>query len=100
MKDKLRKAFLFGIGAMAATGEKIDDLIDELIAKGEVTSDEGKKIMDEWKEKVKANQRELGDRIKEEINKVISKLDLATKKDIEELRARLDAIEQKLNEKI
>lgn len=100
MKDKLRKAILFGIGAMAATGEKIDDLIDELVAKGEVTSEEGKKIMDEWKEKVKANQRELGDRIKDEINKVISKLDLATKKDIDELRARLDAIEQKLNEKI
>lgn len=97
MKDKLKKAFLIGIGAMAATGEKIDELVDELVAKGDVTAEEGKKILDEYKEKVKANQQDISSKAKEELSKMLDKMNLATKNDLEEIKARLDAIEQKLN---
>jgi polyhydroxyalkanoate synthesis regulator phasin len=97
MKDKLKKAFLIGIGAMATTGEKIDELVDELVAKGDVTAEEGKKILDEYKEKVKANQQDMSNKAKEELSKMLDKMNLATKKDLEEIKARLDAIEQKLN---
>ncbi|MBZ4665325.1 hypothetical protein [Mahella sp.] len=97
MKDKLKKAFLIGIGAMAATGEKIDELVDELVAKGDVTAEEGKKILDQYKEKVKANQQDISSKAKEELSKMLDKMNLATKKDLEEIKARLDAIEQKLN---
>jgi len=55
MKDAFKKALLLGIGAMAATGEKVDSLIDELVAKGEVTAEEGKRILNEYKEKVKSD---------------------------------------------
>jgi len=81
MKDAFKKALLLGIGAMAATGEKVDSLIDELVAKGEVTAEEGKRILNEYKEKVKSDPN------------------LATKTDLEEIKARLDAIEKKLNNK-
>ncbi|AEE97052.1 phasin family protein [Mahella australiensis] len=98
MKDKLKKAFLIGIGAMAATGEKIDELVDELVAKGDVTAEEGKKILDEYKEKVKANQQDMSNKVKEELSKMLDKMNLATKKDLEEIKVRLDAIERKLND--
>lgn len=50
--DGFKDIFLAGIGAMAITGEKTKDLVDQLISKGELTVDQGKQINTELKHKV------------------------------------------------
>ena len=50
--DGFKDIFLAGIGAMAITGEKTKELVDQLIAKGELTVDQGKEINSELKHKV------------------------------------------------
>ncbi|RBP97293.1 hypothetical protein CRD60_07655 [Bifidobacterium aemilianum] len=47
--DGLRKVFLAGIGAMATTVEKSQDLVDELVKKGELTVEQGKALNTELK---------------------------------------------------
>jgi hypothetical protein len=42
--DGFKNIFLAGIGAMAITGEKSKELVDQLVAKGELTVDQGKQI--------------------------------------------------------
>lgn len=49
--DGFKDIFLAGVGAMAITGEKAKDLIDQLIEKGEITVDQGKQINSELKHK-------------------------------------------------
>lgn len=49
--DGFKDIFLAGVGAMAITGEKTKDLVDQLIAKGELTVDQGKQINSELKHK-------------------------------------------------
>lgn len=49
--DGFKDIFLAGIGAMAITGEKTRDLVDQLISKGELTVDQGKQINTELKHK-------------------------------------------------
>ena len=49
--DGLKDIFLAGVGAMAITGEKAQDLIGQLIEKGEITVDQGKQINSELKHK-------------------------------------------------
>lgn len=49
--DGFKDIFLAGIGAMAITGEKTKDLVDQLISKGELTVDQGKQINSELKHK-------------------------------------------------
>lgn len=51
LTDGFKDIFLAGIGAMAITGEKTKDLVDQLIAKGELTVDQGKQINSELKHK-------------------------------------------------
>ena len=41
-----------GIGALAITGEKAKEVVDQLIAKGEITVDQGKQINSELTRKV------------------------------------------------
>ena len=49
LSDDLKKAFLFGVGAIAKTSEKSKKLIDELIERGALTVEQGKTLNEELK---------------------------------------------------
>ena len=49
--DGFKDIFFAGIGALAITGEKAKEVVDQLIAKGELTVDQGKQINTELKHK-------------------------------------------------
>lgn len=51
LSDGFKDIFLAGIGAMAITGEKTKELVDQLISKGELTVEQGKQINTELKHK-------------------------------------------------
>ena len=45
--EGLRKIFLAGVGALAATAEKGQELVNNLVARGELTVEQGKKLNSE-----------------------------------------------------
>ena len=49
--DGFKNIFLAGIGAMAYTGEKGKEVIDQLVAKGEITLDQGRELNEELQRK-------------------------------------------------
>ena len=49
--DAFKNIFLAGIGAMAYTGEKGKEIIDQLVEKGEITLDQGKELNEELSRK-------------------------------------------------
>ncbi|WKY46322.1 phasin family protein [Eubacteriaceae bacterium ES3] len=51
--EDLKKIFLAGVGAVAATAEKSQELIDELVEKGELTVEQGKVLNEELKHNIK-----------------------------------------------
>lgn len=50
--DGFKDIFLAGIGALSMSGEKAKELVDRLIARGEITVEQGKSINSELKHKV------------------------------------------------
>lgn len=50
--DGLRKVFLAGVGALAITVEKSQEIVDDLVKKGELTVEQGKALNAELKHKV------------------------------------------------
>jgi poly(hydroxyalkanoate) granule-associated protein len=63
--DGLRTVFLAGVGALATTAEKGQELINDLVKKGELTVEQGKALntelkhkADEVKDDVKAQSEE------------------------------------------
>ncbi|HAK71681.1 phasin family protein [Bifidobacterium sp. UBA6881] len=50
--DGLRKVFLAGVGALATTVEKGQEIVDDLVKKGELTVEQGKALNAELKHKV------------------------------------------------
>ncbi|MCG2727872.1 MAG: hypothetical protein L6244_04395 [Candidatus Methanoperedenaceae archaeon] len=64
MSDMFRKMGLFGIGIITLTQEKVEEFSQEMIKKGEISKEEGKKFV---KEVLSEKEKQLKD-IEEKIN--------------------------------
>ena len=56
--EGLRKVFLAGVGALATTVEKGQELVDDLVKKGELTVEQGKALNTELKRKAEEVKEE------------------------------------------
>lgn len=53
LSEEMKKVFLAGVGAVAVTAEKSKELLDQLVAKGELSVEQGKVLNEELKRKAK-----------------------------------------------
>lgn len=94
--DNLKKLLLAGIGAVAVTAEKSKDVLDELVEKGELTVEQGKALNEELKHNIKKTVKEnVNVSVKpsspEELDELLDKM---TPDQIEELKARLNVLNE------
>jgi len=99
MSDYLRKGFLLGLGAAISGKEKLNEKLDELVNRNELTREEAKSVMKNFVEKGELKTEEWDLKQKEQRKKAAEEIGLATKEDIQELRARLTVLEDRLEEK-
>lgn len=59
--DGLRKVFLAGVGALATTVEKGQEIVDDLVKKGELTVEQGKALNTELKRKAEEVKEQQSD---------------------------------------
>jgi polyhydroxyalkanoate synthesis regulator phasin len=96
MKESVRKLGLIGAGLWAITEDKINDLVKELVDKGDISKDEGKKVIQDMLEERKKQKIDLEKKISEKIQESISKTDIFTKKDMHELESRIETLEEEI----
>ncbi len=92
MFDILRKALLAGIGAQ----EKVKELIDELIKKGELSESEGAKLVKEWTEKAEKSTDTIAKTVSETVKSTIERLRLPSKEEIGKINEKIDDILRRL----
>ncbi|MCK5594063.1 MAG: phasin family protein [Candidatus Aenigmarchaeota archaeon] len=88
-----RKVGLFGIGVAAITKDKADALVKDLIKKGDLNKDEGKKLVAEIVEKSKKSTKDLETTVNRQVKDLLNKTDVATKKEIKVLEAKIKKLE-------
>lgn len=92
LSDGLKKIFLAGVGAAATTAEAAKDLVDQLVAKGELTVEQGKVLNEELRHNVKEKVNDhVTVNIIREYKDVMNAVDRMNKEERELLRARLNA---------
>lgn len=97
MRESIRKLGLIGAGLWAITEDKIDDLVKELVDKGDISKEEGKKKLSKICLKNEKKQKlDLEKKISEKIQESISKTDIFTKKDMHELESRIETLEEEI----
>ncbi len=96
MTDILKKMMLTGIGLAAVSKDKLDEIIKDMIAKGSMTEQEGRKYVEEMTNYAEKAKGEFEKQVDNYVEKAIERMDLARKQDLEELQATVLDIQKKL----
>jgi polyhydroxyalkanoate synthesis regulator phasin len=96
MVDQLKKALLAGLGSAAYTYEKASKVIDDMVAKGKLTVEDGKELSQELKRNIAEKGEKIRPITKEDLSQILSDANFVTKDEFEDLKNRLAKLEEKL----
>ena len=97
MADSLiEKVLLLGIGAASLTREKIIELSDELVRRGQMTREEGQKFVDEAVIRAEKEGGQMADRVGDAFQDTLKTLGIAGRASLDELEHRVAVLEAKV----
>ncbi|MCL6458611.1 MAG: hypothetical protein K6T85_11455, partial [Gorillibacterium sp.] len=91
MSDLLRKAISLGVGLAVASKEKIEQLADEMVVKGELGKNDSKEFVKQMIAKGEEQRGQMKTMVQDQVRRVLEELDVATKRDVQKLEERLEA---------
>jgi polyhydroxyalkanoate synthesis regulator phasin len=89
MLEVIKKSILAGIGALALTEEKVQEVIDEFVQKGQITQKEGESLVNEIQKVIDDHKAKLTTMIDEHVKSLLDGLNLVTKNDLAEMEKNL-----------
>ncbi|MFZ2410532.1 MAG: phasin family protein [Candidatus Methanoperedens sp.] len=94
MSEMFRKMGLFGIGVISLTQEKIEEFTQEMVKKGEISKDEGKKFVKEMLSEQEKQLKEIEEKINEKVRENLKKSGVVMKSDIASLERKIEKLEK------
>jgi polyhydroxyalkanoate synthesis regulator phasin len=98
MSDFLKKAFSLGLGLTLVSKEKVEQIVDDLVKRGELAPAESKALVEKLLDRGDEEQARLKDWINEQVANALKQTGMASTKDVEELTRRVAELEIKLSE--
>jgi poly(hydroxyalkanoate) granule-associated protein len=95
MLDTVRKVWLAGLGTLELTEEKLEELLRDLIKRGELTEQEARTFAQQSKQRLAARRDELQREVREAVQRALRGFDVATRQDIEALTRRVEELEKR-----
>ena len=99
MEDVLKKALNLGLGTLLLTKEKVEDVVGELVKKGEVGHEEAEKLVSDLIEKGEKGKEEIEAKLEKIVKTVTAKLDFPTRKEFSELKSEIERLKENLEKK-
>ncbi len=99
MLEFIKKAIFISAGLASLTAEKIEQAVEEIVKKGELSEPQGKEFIRDLKEISAKAKKEMGERIERRVNDTLRKLSIPTRKEVEELKARIEELEKAAEKK-
>ena len=96
--ESLRRVLLASVGVVALTIEEMGELVDKLVERGEIAEQEGRKLVNELREKRKKTTDEAEDVASTRMREMMDKMDIPTKSDIDALSAKIATLSKKVDE--
>ena len=94
MSEMIRKMGLFGVGVISLTQEKAEEFTQEMIKKGEISREEGKKFVRDILSEKEKQVKDLEDKINENVENVMKKSGVVMKSDISALEKKIEKLEK------
>lgn len=91
-----KKVMEIGLGLVSVTEKKVREVAAELIKRGEIKKEAAEKFVDNLLKKTEKDRKDLEERLTGAVRKVIEKIPLATKKELDEIKKKIESLEKKL----
>ena len=96
LRELLEEVFFAGVGAVALTKDRADELADELVRRGRMAPSDARAIVDEMTGRWRGEALRFGERTSSNLAGVMRELGLVTRREWEELELRLSQVEHRL----
>lgn len=97
MLDLIEKVMLTGLGAVALSQKKVDELVNDLKSHYRLSEEEGRALLERLTTVTRESREKAAEIIEAEVTKVVERLGLVLKSDHELLLKRVEALERSLN---
>jgi polyhydroxyalkanoate synthesis regulator phasin len=94
MLEFLKKTLWIGAGLAVVTAEKIEAAVKEIVDRGDITEKEGKELIDDLIEKSKKAKKDLGERVEKAVRETLQRLKIPSRREVDELKARIEELEK------
>jgi polyhydroxyalkanoate synthesis regulator phasin len=94
MSEMIRKMGLFSVGVISLTQEKAEEFTQEMIKKGEMSREEGKKFVRDVLSEKEKQVKDLEDKINDKVENVMKKSGVVMKSDISALEKKIEELEK------
>lgn len=96
MEESLKNLFYHGLGVVAITKDKLEKAVEELVQKGKMTQDEGRKFYEDLKAETGKAGQEFRDTARDTSREWLEKTGIPSREEFDALKARVDALEAQL----
>ena len=96
MLDKIGKGLLAGLGAVLLTKEKVEEVVGKLAKKANLSNEDARRLTDELVETGERQWAEMDKAVTEFIRKSLDKLDVGSRKEMRELKEKVNNLEKRL----
>jgi polyhydroxyalkanoate synthesis regulator phasin len=90
--ETVRKALLAGFGMQ----DRVKELVDELVEKGELSKSQGAKLVREWSQRADKSTVDVSQSLSDIINKTLKKMNIPTKDEVAKLDRKLQNISTRI----
>ncbi len=96
IRDLIERTFLIGVGAAAFTKDRVQELVEEFVRRGELSSDEGREMVDRLVVRSREEAKTAMRRADSSVQGVLRDFGVVTRRDIENLEMRTRQLEHRL----
>src|SRR4051794_5973364 len=94
--EMIERLLLAAFGAVALTGDRVEELADEMSARGAVRRDEAREMILELSSRWRGDAVRIGERAGAGVGGMLRELGLVTRQEYDELELRLAQLEHRL----
>lgn len=96
MIDVIEKTVLAGIGALALSQKKAEELVEDLKERLNISEEEGRSLVDNLKAAAEENRKKLEKAAREEVEKSLDRIGVVSQKEFDALKKKVAALEKRL----
>lgn len=96
MEDLFKKFLYTGVGLVSHNAELLQKNLNELIEKGKLTEEEGRKVVDDLVDDTNHKKEEFEDRLRGMVDSILKKVDLPSREELSSLKSRIAELEEEL----